>query len=125
MGDDHGGFPILGAYEHGWGIAGLLILALTALGGTAIFTITIDQFTGKTGETPLGGREALWQGAWLLIRDHTWGGVGIGNASRAVVQLPPQVCGESSRGIAAQSRANNLGRNWDSGGYALPGCASE
>ena len=69
-----------------WGIAGLLILALTALGGTAIFTITIDRFTGKTGETPLGGREALWQGAWLLIRDHTWGGVGIGNASRAVVQ---------------------------------------
>jgi O-antigen ligase len=69
-----------------WGIAGLLILALTALSGTAIFRTTIDRFLGKTGETPLGGREALWQGAWLLIRDHPWGGVGIGNASREVVQ---------------------------------------
>lgn len=68
-----------------WGVAGLLILALAALGGSAALTTTINRFTSRAGTTLLGGREALWQSAWLLIRDHPWGGVGIGNASRAVV----------------------------------------
>lgn len=68
-----------------WGIIGLLILALAVFTGSAILIITIDRFTGEAGFSLLGGREALWRGAVLLIRDHPWLGVGIGNASHEVV----------------------------------------
>jgi O-antigen ligase len=50
----------------------------------------------------LGGREALWQAAWLLIRDHLWRGVGIGNAPYAVMshlRLFRSVGGEESAAI--------------------------
>lgn len=50
---------------------------------------TLDVLTARfalaDGSTPLGGREALWQAAVLLIRDHFPFGVGLGNGPRAML----------------------------------------
>ena len=67
-----------------WGKLGLLILVLAAASAPFIFSTVLERLVEGEGGT-LGGRLAIWQAAWLLIRDHFWGGVGIGNADYAVV----------------------------------------
>lgn len=51
-----------------------------------IFTTLTERFTfsGIRGDTLLGGREGLWQAAYLLIKDNLWTGVGIGNSVYAI-----------------------------------------
>jgi putative inorganic carbon (HCO3(-)) transporter len=68
-----------------WGKLGLLILALGAITAPFLFATTWERFAVIRGDTLLGGREALWQATWRLIRDYPWRGVGIGNAAYAVM----------------------------------------
>jgi O-antigen ligase len=64
-----------------WGKLGLIILVIGVIATPFIFSITLQRFTDDAaGYTVLGGREALWEAAWNLIRVHPWFGVGIGNA---------------------------------------------
>lgn len=67
-----------------WGKLGLLILAVAAVGAPFIFSTTLNRFVEEAGGI-LGGRLAIWQATWLLIQDHFWFGVGIGNARYAVL----------------------------------------
>jgi len=68
-----------------WGMLGLLIFLAMIIIAPIILSTTIARFTGSTGETLLGGRESLWQAAWLLIRDHPLTGVGVGNGPYAIM----------------------------------------
>jgi O-antigen ligase len=68
-----------------WGRLGLFILVVTAVSAPFLLSATLERFTVQRGGTLLGGRGVIWQAAWLLIRDHLWVGVGIGNAPYAVV----------------------------------------
>lgn len=70
---------------RGWGALGWLLLALGAISLPVLFATTVERFTVVGGDTLLGGREALWQAAWQMIRDHPVAGVGIGNAPHALV----------------------------------------
>jgi O-antigen ligase len=68
-----------------WGILGLVILVIAVISAPFILSTTIERFVDRSWDTPLGGRESLWSAAWLLIRDHPVAGVGIGNASYAMM----------------------------------------
>jgi len=65
-----------------WGLVALVIVLLGIVAAPSLFFTIIDRFSsaGYSGDTTLGGREALWQAAWLMIQDHPLQGVGIGNA---------------------------------------------
>ena len=67
-----------------WGIIGLLILVIGMLASVSIFSTTLERFAVTSDDTLLGGREALWKGAWQLILDHFWLGIGIGNSPYAI-----------------------------------------
>jgi len=62
-----------------WGRVGVLILVLAAVVAPVVFLTTLERFAGGSEGTLLGDRVALWKAAWLLIVDHPWKGVGIGN----------------------------------------------
>jgi O-antigen ligase len=68
-----------------WATAGLLMLIVAAVGAPSIFRTTLDRFAWGLGYGLLGGREALWKAAWVLIGQHPWRGVGVGNAPYAVL----------------------------------------
>ena len=68
-----------------WGEMGLLILALLAASVPLLFTTVLERFAVQPGDTLLGGREPVWEAAWMLISNHPWAGVGIGNAPFAVM----------------------------------------
>jgi O-antigen ligase len=68
-----------------WAYLCLSLLVLASIFTAFIFTTTLERFSGASGETTLGGREALWHSALDLIKDHPWVGVGIGNSSTAVM----------------------------------------
>jgi putative inorganic carbon (HCO3(-)) transporter len=70
-----------------WGIVGLILLAMAAISAPFILSTTIERFIGNTGDTMLGGREAIWQAASLLILDHPLTGVGIGNSPTAMMSI--------------------------------------
>ena len=70
-----------------WGKLGLLILVVAVVSAPFAFSTIFTRFAVERGDTMLGGREVLWQAAWLLIRDHIWRGVGIGNAPYAVMPI--------------------------------------
>jgi O-antigen ligase len=89
---------------------GLLALALGVILAPFLFSITLDRFAIMPGDTLLGGREALWRATWKLILDHPWGGVGIGNASYAVVPYVRQVT--SALGLESASVHNPLLTIW-------------
>jgi len=67
-----------------WGVAGLLILALAALGASFVFATVVSRLLVERGDTLLGGREVLWRAAWMTISEHPWQGVGIGGAPYAI-----------------------------------------
>jgi O-antigen ligase len=79
-----------------WGRVGLLIIALGLVLVPFVFSTTFERFAIESGDTFLGGREALWQAASTLILEHPLRGVGIGNAPRAVTPyvLPLRSVGE-------------------------------
>jgi O-antigen ligase len=63
-----------------WGVFGFLIIGCGVLLAPILFSTTIARFLGTTGESMLGGREALWVAGWDLIKDHLITGVGIANS---------------------------------------------
>lgn len=71
-----------------WGKLGLLILTAAVITAPFVFSIIIDRLFRaevlEAGAGPLGGRWTIWQASWWIIRDHPWGGLGIGNASRVL-----------------------------------------
>jgi len=67
-----------------WGKLGLFILAIVAVSAPFVLTTVLDRFLVREGGV-LGGRLTIWRAGWHLISDHFWGGVGIGNASYAVM----------------------------------------
>ena len=75
-----------------WGSLGLLILAGGMISAPLFFSTTIERFVEEAGGV-LGGRLAIWQASWLLIRDHPWRGVGIGNASYALLPYYERLVG--------------------------------
>jgi len=68
-----------------WGKLGFLILGLAAVSAPFVFSTTMERFAVTRGDTLLGGREAIWQATWLVIRDHPFSGVGLGNARYGVM----------------------------------------
>jgi putative inorganic carbon (HCO3(-)) transporter len=71
-----------------WGIIGISMLAVGAMVAPFIFSTTVERFlVRERWDTLLGGREALWQAASILIKNHTWQGVGIGNAPYAMLAV--------------------------------------
>ncbi len=70
-----------------WGFIGLLILVAAAAAAPLVLSTTLDRFTDRLNDTLLGGREALWQAGWLLIRQHPLTGVGVGNSPYAMMEV--------------------------------------
>jgi len=70
-----------------WGIIGLLILIAAAAAAPLVLSTTLDRFTDRLNDTLLGGREALWQAGWLLIRQNPLTGVGVGNSPYAMMEI--------------------------------------
>ena len=68
-----------------WGVVGLLMLATAAIAAPLLFYTTLGRFGVHPGDTALGGREAIWQAALLVIREHLWLGTGVGNAPYEVM----------------------------------------
>jgi len=71
-----------------WGIIGLLILLVALASAPFVFSTTVDRFTNlndSSNDTLLGGREALWQAAWMEIKDRPITGVGVGNSRYAIM----------------------------------------
>jgi len=62
-----------------WGKLGLLILAVAVICAPFMLSNVVHRFTANAGG-PLGGRLTIWQASLLIVHDHPWGGVGIGNA---------------------------------------------
>ncbi|MEM5774461.1 MAG: O-antigen ligase family protein [Anaerolineaceae bacterium] len=64
-----------------WGMVTLLVVLIGMVAAPVLFLTTFDRFqaAGYSGDTTLGGRESLWQTAWLVVRDHPLLGVGLGN----------------------------------------------
>jgi O-antigen ligase len=67
-----------------WGKLGLLLLVLAILVAPLLFSTLVDRFEERSAES-LGGRLDLWRYAFLVIRDHLWGGVGLGYGRYAIV----------------------------------------
>ena len=66
-----------------WGKVGLLILAVAVISAPLIFSTVVHRLLAAESGL-LGGRLTIWQASWLIVRDHPWGGVGIGNAGAAL-----------------------------------------
>ena len=98
-----------------WGKVGLLILAVAVISAPFIFSTIIDRFSGELGT--LGGRTAIWEATWLVIQEHPWHGVGIGNARESV--LPYLAMFASTRERESRSIHNPLLETWSNVG--LPG----
>jgi O-antigen ligase len=72
---------LAGKQTRGLGIVGICCVILGLVLAPIIFSTTIERFTVFDQEnTILGGRETLWPAAWMMIKDHPWAGVGIGNS---------------------------------------------
>ncbi|MCB0163495.1 MAG: O-antigen ligase family protein [Anaerolineae bacterium] len=88
-------FAILSAFwlwkpTRPWGKLTLLLSAMAIVTTPFVFSKVLDRFaTGDGGA--LGGRMVIWEAAWMLIRDHPWIGVGIGNAPEAVLPYLKQL----------------------------------
>jgi putative inorganic carbon (HCO3(-)) transporter len=70
-----------------WARFGLWILLIGMLAFPSLFLTTMNRFLGISRDSlsMLGGREILWQAGLRLISDHPFLGVGIGNASYAII----------------------------------------
>lgn len=69
-----------------WGMLGMILLLGAVALCPSIFATLSARLAVERGDTLLGNRETLWQGAWRLILDHPWLGVGINNAPRTMVR---------------------------------------
>lgn len=68
-----------------WAKVSLIVILLALVVAPFAFTTIIQRFQVTQGDTALGGREAIWQAGLLLIRDHLWFGVGLGESPYAVL----------------------------------------
>lgn len=68
-------------------LLGFGMMALGVLALPDVFTTIINRLGVESGDTMLGGREALWKAAWTMISRHFWLGVGIGYSPRALLQV--------------------------------------
>ena len=88
---------LLWKQTRAYGLFTIIIACLALITVPILFSTTIDRFLGVTGETALGGRESLWSAGWLLIKDHVFTGVGIGNSSLKVI---PYMINLGARGVS-------------------------
>ncbi len=51
-----------------------------------IFSTILYRFTLESRESLLGGREAIWKAASMMISAHPWLGVGLGNAPTEIIR---------------------------------------
>jgi O-antigen ligase len=68
-----------------WTKVSLIVILLALVVAPFAFNTIVERFKVTPGDTALGGREVIWQAGLLLIRDHPWLGVGIGNSPYAVL----------------------------------------
>ncbi|MFN8486157.1 MAG: O-antigen ligase family protein [Caldilineaceae bacterium] len=61
-----------------WALWGVAIGVVGLVCAPFIFNTVLDRFTNDT-EDLYGDRDVLWQASLLLLNDHPWTGVGIGN----------------------------------------------
>ena len=67
-----------------WALWGAALCLVGLISAPVVFTTVLDRFTSATEEL-LGERDLLWQAGLLLIVDHLWSGVGIGNGPYAML----------------------------------------
>ena len=100
-----------------WAKLGLVLLVVAVVSMPILFSTLTARFTVEPGDTILGGREALWQAAFQLIRENLWGGVGIGGEQYAV--MPYLRVLRSVTGYESASIHNPVLAIW--AGTGLPG----
>lgn len=83
-----------------WGTLGLITLAVVAILAPFILSATTERFVEQSSGL-LGGRIPLWRAAMMLIRDHPWNGVGIGNSPVAVMPYLERLVGVYKEATAA------------------------
>jgi len=93
-----------------YSLAALGMAGVGFLIAPGIFTTLVNRFGVEAGDTLLGGREAIWQAAWMLILNHFWTGVGIGAAPIAIVAIIRQYT--SAYGYATASIHNPVLTVW-------------
>jgi len=64
----------------GIGCTLLIILVYPQLFATFFYRLTVES-----SQSLLGGREAIWKAAMMMIADHTWFGIGLGNAPTEIL----------------------------------------
>ncbi len=102
-----------------WATLGLVLVVVALILMPALFSTLTARFQVEAGDTVLGGREAIWLATLQVIREHPWGGVGIGGARYAV--LPYVILLRSIGGSQDVSIHNPLLATW--AGTGLSGIA--
>jgi O-antigen ligase len=70
-----------------WGVLSLIVMSIAAVSAPYLFDTLLERFALADGDTALGGREALWEGGWRLIREFPLLGVGVGNSPFQVLRF--------------------------------------
>ncbi|MFW6116727.1 MAG: O-antigen ligase family protein [bacterium] len=65
-----------------WAAVALILAFIGIAVAPSAFSALVER---SAEEGALGGRLPIWEASWMLIRDHPWRGVGIGNADEAVM----------------------------------------
>lgn len=73
-----------------WGLVGVLIV-IAGLAAAPFMLETLSRRFQDSELSGVGGRTELWQASILLIRDHPWTGVGIGNGPDELPLYIPEV----------------------------------
>ena len=110
------------SYEHltrRWAKISLAIGLLILIVAPATFLTTFERFMANSSDSLgiIGGRASLWRGAWQMILDHPFLGVGIGGSSYAI--LPYLATVSASVGRVSISIHNPILVIWSQTG--LPG----
>jgi O-antigen ligase len=100
-----------------WAILGVILALAAVISMPSMLSTLTARFAVERGDTILGGREAIWQAAFQLIRANIWGGVGIGGEGFAV--LPYLRVFKSVTGYESASMHNPVLAVW--AGTGLPG----
>jgi len=79
--------------RSGWTWFGAIMLTIITVATTYINWGALDRRLGESIATGLGGRRAVWDQTWPMVRDFRWVGVGVGAYERvmAVYQVRPHV----------------------------------
>ncbi len=89
-----------------WGMIGVMVILGTLAGAPFILDGLNKRFEeGEGGD--LGGREELWQASWLLMQDHPWTGVGIGNGPSELHWYIPMVSSDPYKVMRTEYPSHN------------------